>query len=242
MLDTINFIDLIALSRITPESTVERFGGTINSSFFDASNILGTLKQKGLVDFVTSFPSQSALTVTEQGKQLLDEATDKAKTPFDTLDMAVIVQISNGKRYLQDISSGVNVTPKDLAMHLFKLSEQKYMSYELRNGNINMALTEKGFLAVKEGGNTRMMQTGPMPQQQTQQQAQQSPNVQAMDNAAVTKTSTPQDNIPKNEEELKALETKIMAAKKNKAMMMYIAGIVIVLIVIFAYLYLAHLI
>ena len=151
MQDTINFIDLVALSRITPEATVERFGGLINSSFFDASNILGTLKQKGLVDFITSFPNPSTLTVTQDGRQLLDEAHQKSASPVDPLDMAVLAELSSGRRNLPDLASGVNVTPKDLALRLYKLSEQKFLSYELRNGSVNMALTEKGFLQVKDG-------------------------------------------------------------------------------------------
>src|SRR5271167_4142556 len=121
MLDNINFIDLVALMRLTPDSTVERFGGLINSSFFDASNILGSLKQKGLVDFITQFPSQSAITVTEQGKQLITEAQEKAATTVDKLDMEILSQISKGNKTLQDLSTVVNVTSKDLAMHLNKL-------------------------------------------------------------------------------------------------------------------------
>ncbi|MDE1870723.1 MAG: hypothetical protein KGI06_00600 [Candidatus Micrarchaeota archaeon] len=151
MQDNINFIDLVALMRITPDSTVERFGGLINSSFFDASNILGSLKQKGLVDFVTSFPSQSSISVTESGKQLITEAQEKATVPFDTLDMEILEQISSGKRTLQDLTAVVNVTSKDLALHLHKLSVQQFLAYELRNGNMIVTLTEKGFLRVRQG-------------------------------------------------------------------------------------------
>ncbi len=68
MQDTINFIDLVALSRITPEATVERFGGLINSSFFDASNILGTLKQKEEFMF-HSEPFNRCLGVISKGRQ-----------------------------------------------------------------------------------------------------------------------------------------------------------------------------
>ena len=103
MLDNITFIDLVALTRITSDSTVERFGGLINSSFFDASNILGTLKQKGLVDFITQFPSQSAITVTEQGKALIEEVQEKSTLPFDKLDLEILVTISSGSKTLPDL-------------------------------------------------------------------------------------------------------------------------------------------
>jgi hypothetical protein len=150
MTDNVTFVDLVALTRITPDATAEKFGGLINSSFFDASNILGSLKQKGLVDFVTAFPTQSTITLTELGKQLVADADQKATEPFDKLDMEILTQMSNGKRTLPEISGGVNVTQKDLAIHLYKISKQQFISYELRNGNVNLSMTEKGFLHVKE--------------------------------------------------------------------------------------------
>jgi hypothetical protein len=232
MLDTINFVDLIALSRITPEATVERFGGLINSSFFDASNILGTLKQKGLVDFVTSFPTQSSITLTVDGKQLLDDAKQKSTLPLDTLDMAVLIELSNGKRNLQDLANGVNVTPKDLAMHLFKLSDQQFVSYELRNGNVAMALTEKGFLQVKTGAPV------------SSAQVQQPQPVQADQNQYVAPvgTSQPLEQMqpepPKTEQDLKQLETKIVNAKKMKSIIILV--IIIIAVAALGYLYLTH--
>ena len=188
MQDNINFIDLVALMRITPDSTVERFGGLINSSFFDASNILGSLKQKGLVDFVTSFPSQSAISVTESGRQLITDAQEKATMAFDTLDMEVLKEIASGKRTLPDLTAGVNVTSKDLALHLNKLSVQQFIAYELRNGNMGITLTEKGFLRVKQG----------MPSPEKQQtlssehdaEASQPETQQSTDNATSPSTST----------------------------------------------------
>jgi len=228
MLDTISFVDLVALSRITPEATVERFGGLINSSFFDASNILGTLKQKGLVDFITSFPSQSSLTVTEEGRQLLNDAQQKSTLPLDTLDMAVLSEVSSGKRNLSDLASGVNVTPKDLAIRLYKLSEQKMLSYELRNGSMNMALTEKGFLQVKEGA---VNEIGV--QQPVQATAANAP-VQNMQMPNAPQQPAP----PKTEAELKALEAKIVGAKKLKSIALF--AVIVVVVVIIALLYLTQ--
>jgi hypothetical protein len=228
MQDTINFIDLVALSRITPEATVERFGGLINSSFFDASNILGTLKQKGLVDFITSFPSQSALTITQEGKQLLDEAHQKSTLPIDMLDMAALSGLSNGRRSLPDLASSINVTPKDLALRLYKLSEQKFISYELRNGSINMALTEKGFLQVKDGSAAPAM-----PVQQPAQ-AQVVPGQPApMQQQASDPPATPE--APKTEAELKQLEVKIVRAKRMKSFAIF--AIIVIVVIIFVFLY-----
>ncbi|MGC8496206.1 MAG: hypothetical protein ACP5RM_01795 [Candidatus Micrarchaeia archaeon] len=161
MAEDINFIDLIALTRIKPDTTVEKFGGLINSSFFDASNILGSLKQKGLIDFTTSFPGQSAITVTDLGKKEIVELGDKEKEDFDVLDFTIITQLANGKRGLTDLSGAVNVRQHDLAVHLFKLANQQYLSYDIRNGTVDITLTEKGFLQVKSG----------MPKPKVQEQA-----------------------------------------------------------------------
>jgi predicted transcriptional regulator len=228
MLENINFTDLVALMRLTPESTVERFGGLINSSFFDASNILGSLKQKGLVDFVTQFPSQSAITVTEQGKQLIAEVQEKAETPFDKLDLEILVQIANTGKTLVDLSSGVNVTSKDLAIHLYKLFTQKFLSYELRNGNITLTLTEKGFITVKEGSPSSNVQ---------QQQAGATTPSQASGAAASPQEQTllEEQMTQKSDDELKLLEEKILQEKKTDRIIL-VAIIVIIAIIIF-YLY-----
>jgi hypothetical protein len=247
-LDNITFVDLVALMRITPDATVERFGGLINSSFFDASNILGTLKQKGLVDFITQFPSQSALNVTDQGKQLIAEVQQRSSQPFDTLDMAILTQLANGKRNLSDLNGSVNVTSKDLAIHLYKLSVQQFMSYELRNGSMSLTMTEKGFLCVKEGM--------PRPEQPAQaaQTAQPSPLIPETEETTivtpgpgpmsstttVSTAQTQQPGIPRNEQELKALDAKISAEKKMKGIVML--AIIVIIIVVLGLLYVTHLI
>ena len=56
MSDEINFMDLASLLSIGPDTTLERLGSAINASIFDASNMAGTLKQKGLIDFTASYP------------------------------------------------------------------------------------------------------------------------------------------------------------------------------------------
>lgn len=231
MQDTINFIDLVALSRITPEATVERFGGLINSSFFDASNILGTLKQKGLVDFITSFPNPSTLTITQEGRQLLEEAHQKSASSVDQLDMAVLAELSSGRRNLPDLASGVNVTPKDLALRLYKLSEQKFLSYELRNGSINMALTEKGFLQVKDGAAA----SGASAQQGVQVQAAPGQPIPTQPQQKQANTPSQAPPPPKTEAELKELEAKIVKAKRMKGLAIFAVIIIVVIVIAFLY-------
>ncbi len=242
--ENINFIDLVALTRITTDSTVERFGGLINSSFFDASNILGSLKQKGLVDFVTAFPNQSAITVTDQGKQLIAEVQQKASMQFDNLDMAILVQLSKGNRTLSDLTGAVNVTTKDLAVHLYKLSTQQFTSYELRNGSMSIMLTEKGFLCVKEGA--------PHTDEQLLKQAAASATGSeitskdlAAHQTAAAGIGAQQGAVPQSAntpEELKALEQKIVSEKKRSSASKNAAAAVIAIVIAaaaaLAYLYL----
>ncbi|MCW6160502.1 MAG: hypothetical protein LVQ95_05465 [Candidatus Micrarchaeales archaeon] len=161
MPDEINFFDLASLLKIKPDTTMERFGGMLNSSYFDGANIAATLSQKKLISFNTALPGQSIITITDTGKQLIDEANTKANMDFDHLDLAVITQVSNGKTTPNDIGAGINVRPRDLAMHLFKLAQQDFVTYEFRSGAVSVMLTEKGFKQVKAG-----MPVKPKPQVQ----------------------------------------------------------------------------
>ena len=60
MADEINFLDLAVITRITPNTPLEKLGGLINSSIFDASNIAGTLKQKSLIEFSANYPGPNS--------------------------------------------------------------------------------------------------------------------------------------------------------------------------------------
>lgn len=240
---SVNFIELVALSRITAESTAERFGSLINSSFFDASNILATLKQKGLVDFVTAFPSQSTLKVTDGGVALLTEAGKKSAEPLDALDMAIMAQLSAGRRGLVDLNGSVNVTQKDLALHLFKLNAQQHISFELANANMNIYLTEKGFLAVKNVG--QVVQQAGVPYQPTAPQpqvpaaAEQPPKLepeelivpgQVVPAAPVyTPPPTPEGETNVIDEIIKRNKAK---KKRRNMTMMLLVGILVVLIIV----------
>lgn len=264
MLDTITFVDLVALTRITPDSTVEKFGGLINSSFFDASNILGTLKQRNLIDFVTSFPSQSAITVTDQGKQLIAEAQERAASPFDTLDMEILIQLSKGNRSLPEVNAEVNVTSKDLAVHLYKLSQQQFLSYELRNGSMTMTLTEKGFLRVREGvpktgqeeaasaiPTATTQPTAAAPTQTTKpaasifQPAQTAQSREEIAQATMAQSTDVTSQMappiqaaeqPKTYDELHQLEAKIVSAKRTRTILTIILVVIVAVVILLLYL------
>lgn len=239
MADEVNFLDLVALSRITPDLVVEKFGGKINSSFFDGSNILGSLRLKNLVDFTATFPVQSAITVTETGKLLLQDAAEKAKTPFDQVDLAIITQLQSGKRTYMDLGGAVNLRPKDLAMRLYKLGEQQYIVYEIKNGNVDIMLTEKGLMQAKQGmpkpqqqANAQATQTtqDPLPQQQ-EQELMPPPQEQMLPEGTPMASAPPEQSEVQRAKTLEEIEAQIKAAKRRN-MMFGIAGVIIVVILI----------
>lgn len=248
MPDEINFLDLAALARIAPDAVVEKFGGVINSSFFDASSILATLKQKGMIDFTTAFPGQSAIAITDLGKKLLDDAHDKANTPFDQLDLTILTQLSMGKRNVQELNQSVNVTPKDFALRVYKLAQNAYLSYDIRNGTVSIALTEKGFLQVKSGMPPQPEQKvamAAMPQQQNTQQtmapnAPQNPQQMMQQGSPQNPQQADASAKPASEEakqtspvtNLADLESKLHAVAKLKRK--YVIAIVVVVVVIVA--------
>ncbi|MFP3215543.1 MAG: hypothetical protein RXR32_03295 [Candidatus Micrarchaeota archaeon] len=146
--DDIDFMDLVCITKITPDTVLEKFGSLINASFFDGSKVAGTLKQKGLIDFSASYPGPSKMLLTDDGKKLIDEANAKSTEPFDDLDKTILAQLSGGRRNPSELGASLNLRPKDLALRLYKLSKQEYITYELKNGGVEVMLTEKGFLAV----------------------------------------------------------------------------------------------
>ncbi len=239
-----NFVDVVALTRITPQTYVENFGSAINSSFFDASNILGTLRMKKLVDFETNFPGQNEIKITETGNKLLQDLSAKAESEFDHLDMEIIEQLSKGKRSLPDISGAINIAETDMAMHLYKLSKQGFATYEIRNGVIAISLTEKGFMRAKEGMPQKVQVQAAAPQTSANATAQAAP-AQAVKpepqqaNQTVQQTSS-QEAKPQmpggvyDEKEVQELQ-KMAPGKsgtKKPAILILLAIIIIILVVL----------
>ena len=142
---------MVALSKITPGTTVEKFGSLINASYFDGANIAGTLKTKGAIDFKVSYPAESEIIITEDGKKLLEIAEQKAKESFDKLDFEIIQKILQGSRKPEDIEKALNINQQDIALHLYKLAKQNLVSYTLKGGDVSVSLTEQGFKKASEG-------------------------------------------------------------------------------------------
>jgi len=239
MSDEVNFFDLAALLKIKPDTTMEKFGGMLNSSYFDGANIAATLSQKKLINFNTSMPGQSMITLTEEGKQLIDEANTKAQLEFDQLDFATLVQIANGKKTPADIGASVNVRPRDLALHLYKLAQLDYISYEFRSGNVFIMLTEKGFSQVKTGMPKKNAQT--QTPEQNQDVAQQ--NIATAQTAQVSNDVTYIKQDPSQEQAQESTQTnpqapsveeinaKIKSSKKMRKMYLLLVILIIILII-----------
>lgn len=168
MPDEINFMDLVVLLRINQDTPLEKLGSALNASIFDASNVAGTLKQKGLIEFRQTYPGPSLITVTEAGQALIKEADTKAAGTLDPLDETVLSQLSGGRRLPIELQNTLNIRPRDLAMRLYKLNKQNFLIYELKNGGVELLLTERGFLTAK----TVQMN---VPQQAMQADSQDSP-------------------------------------------------------------------
>ncbi|MGC8676330.1 MAG: hypothetical protein ACP5T3_02330 [Candidatus Micrarchaeia archaeon] len=192
-LNSVTFLDIACLLKITQDTTLEKFGGVINASVFDAANIAGTLKQKGLITFSSGFPGPTGMQLTDAAKNLLNDINARSSEPADTLDNEILVQLSGGKRLPNELQSALNLVPKDLAYRLYKLYKQNLLNYELRNGNVELLLTEQGFLKAKAAPSqastvqAQAQANGAQPQAQEQQEAA----------AEVTEMSQMQNELPK---------------------------------------------
>ncbi len=141
----LTFLDLVVLQRIGPDSTVERFGSKINSSFFETANMLGTLKQKGFITFETSIGGGSPVVLSDAGKAILAMAEEKSNGEIDALDRGILGAIARGTREVEKIAEKLNIRAGDLAYHIYKLVKTNYIDYDMRACKVTVMLTESGF-------------------------------------------------------------------------------------------------
>ena len=189
MPDEITFMDLASLLSIGPDTTLEKLGSAINASIFDASNMAGSLKQKGLIDFTASYPGPNTVTITDVGKALIAEADAKAGSPFDGLDDEILVQVSGGKRIPTDLQNTLNIRPKDLALRIYKLYKQGYVTYNLKSGGVFILLTDSGFLKSKAASVAKPQ--GPQPATPAQPPVQQPAHTGQTDPMKLTENQMP---------------------------------------------------
>ena len=80
--DQLDFIDLIILEKLEKSSTLEGFGGQLNSSFFETAALLGNLQVKKLIE-IKSAIGRSTASRTKLGSELLFHAISEGDEPLD---------------------------------------------------------------------------------------------------------------------------------------------------------------
>ncbi|MEM4633827.1 MAG: hypothetical protein QW275_01600 [Candidatus Anstonellaceae archaeon] len=144
-MDELTFLDLAILKKIDAESSVEKFGSLINTSFFETANLLGTMKIKGYINIESSVGGISRVSLTDAGASILQVAEQKSKEPLEPLDNAILHALASGAKDLESIQKALNVRNADLAYHINKLVSQGFMDYEVRSAKVYFVLTESGF-------------------------------------------------------------------------------------------------
>ncbi len=222
--ESVNFLDLACLFKIGEDTTLERFGSVINASVFDAANITGSLKQKGLIDFTAYYPGPNSIVVTDAGKKLKADAEAKGAEPLDGLDDEILKQMSGGKRLPAELRSTLNIRAKDLAFRIYKLYKQSLLSYELKNGNVELMLTEQGFLKAKPAQAIHV----PIPPTQNVQTAP-ATKIQGVEKSGM---AVQQDT---GAAEIGQMASELKKPKRGKGRMVAAAVIVIVIVVAAVY-------
>ena len=167
-MNELTFLDLAILKRVDAESTVEKFGSMINTSFFETANLLGTIKIKGYINIVPSVGGVSSVALTDAGNSLLVFAEQKAGEPIEPLDNAILHALAGGARELDALQHALNIRGADLAYHINKLVKQGFMDFEIRSAKVYFVLTEMGFNST---GGVRVQQKLDAPAQELKSDA-----------------------------------------------------------------------
>jgi hypothetical protein len=223
MPDEINFLDLAVLLKITPNTPLEKLGGLINASIFEASNLAGGMKQKGLIEFSANYPGPNSMTVTEAGKALIAEGDTKGAEPFDHLDDSILQQLAGGKKTPLELQSLLNVRARDLALRLYKEWKQGFLTYDLKNGMVDVTLTEKGFLLAKK---PPMPAAGVMPAAQVKPANDWQPNPTGSMAQSATSAMPAAPGAP-------AMTQPNAAPKTSKRSLIILGVLVIILVIVF---------
>jgi len=235
---SVNFLDIACLLKINPDTTLEKLGGLINASVFDAANIAGTLKQKNLIEFGAEFPGPTGMQLTDVAKNLLNELNARSTEPIDVLDVEILKQLSGGKRMPIELQNTLNLLPRDLAFRLYKLYKQNFISYNLKNGNVELMLTEQGFLKANESAKpAQQANAAPSIGQAANVQAQ----VQAPSTASQQQAQVAQAQAQAQQENQQQIQEIAQEMQKPKgAKMKYVAVLIVVIVLAIAVLAAKH--
>ncbi len=144
-MNELNFLDIVILKKIDPDSSVEKFGSTINTSFFETANLLGTIKIKGYINIESSLGGISKVAITDAGTSILAMADQRARDQIEPLDNAILHAIAGGTKEMEALRSSLNIRSGDLAYHAHKLISQGFLDYDVRSAKVEFVLTEQGF-------------------------------------------------------------------------------------------------
>lgn len=144
MSDELEFIDVALLKRIDAETTVENFGSKVNSSFFEAANLLGALKIKELVD-IHSAIGNSPVIITDKGKALLRDLDAYSEADVTKMDSAVLGCVRGGMKSPKQIEAALNIKSRDVAFSIYRLVKKGLLDYKVRNADVELMLTTQGF-------------------------------------------------------------------------------------------------
>lgn len=161
-MNELTFLDIAILKKVDAESSVEKFGSIINTSFFETANLLGTVKIKGYINIESSVGGISRVTMTDAGNSILSVADARSKEPVEPLDNAMLHAVAGGSRELDSLQQSLGIRSADLAYHINKLVSQGFMDYEVKSAKVYFVLTEMGFNAT---GGVRVQQTLAAPAQ-----------------------------------------------------------------------------
>lgn len=140
----LEFIDVAILKKIDDETTVENFGSKINSTFFEAANLLGNLKVKGYIDIHSSI-GNSPVIISEKGRLLIKELDVFSQDALSRFDLAVLGNVKGGVKDPGQIEELLNTTSRDVAFSLYRLWSKGLVEYFVRNGRVEVRLTSQGF-------------------------------------------------------------------------------------------------
>ena len=144
-MESLAYLDLLVLQKIDENSVIERFGPSINSSFFETANLLGTLKSKGYVDLEASIGGMSRVSLTEAGRQVMEDCKARSLEELDALDESILKAVAGGVTDSDRLAKSLSVRESDLAVHLNKLVVQGFLESYVKSAKAAVLLTEKGF-------------------------------------------------------------------------------------------------
>ena len=197
-MNELSFLDIAILRKIDADSSVEKFGSMINTSFFETANLLGTTKIKGYINIESSLGGISKVTITDAGTSILTVADQRSKEPVEPLDNAILHAVAGGARELEQLQNALGIRSADLAYHLNKLIAQGFMDYEVKSAKVYFVLTEMGFNAT---GGVRVQQKLDTPEQAAAGKEGETPKKEA-------KAFTPPWVKPEDVKKEKAVEQK----------------------------------